>query len=224
MKGGQITRCSLGRSFCCASVPAPSLLMRGWGQGRKNDALSQHTWDSPDESRRETRVSAYHAIVATMPDGAMTMPTGAQRQTETSYLPAAAASHVVTVTKNSSAAAGVTVLTQAVAIKEIGPKETVVHFGEVYAFSPSFIAVYRDEPTLISFWNLQADDEHDFMLVDPYSNVVLKVLLPPLQETSYVFTFHQEGLFSFYCTLHQPEMSGQILVLPAKPAVMPSEK
>jgi plastocyanin len=78
--------------------------------------------------------------------------------------------------------------------------------------------VYRDEPTVISFWNLQADDEHDFMLADSRSNVLMKVLLPPLQETAYVFTFHQEGLFSFYCTMHQPEMSGQILVLPAKSA------
>jgi plastocyanin len=51
-----------------------------------------------------------------------------------------------------------------------------------------------------------------------------KVLLPPLQETAYVFTFHQEGLFSFYCTMHQPEMSGQILVLPAKPANLSPEK
>ena len=47
-------------------------------------------------------MSAYHVIGAAMPDGAMTMPTGSQRQTETSYLPAAAASHVVTVTKDSS--------------------------------------------------------------------------------------------------------------------------
>jgi plastocyanin len=29
-----------------------------------------------------------------------------------------------------------------------------------------------------------------------------------------VFTFHQSGLFNFYCTVHQPEMAGQILVLP----------
>jgi plastocyanin len=52
----------------------------------------------------------------------------------------------------------------------------------------------------------------------------MKVLLPPLQETAYVFTFHQEGLFSFYCTMHQPEMSGQILVLPAQPAILSPKK
>ncbi len=134
---------------------------------------------------------------------------------EPTYLPNRTAAKVVGVTPGDGpAAAAVTVLTQAVAIKETGPKQTVARFGEVYAFAPSFIAVHRDEPTALAFWNLQADDEHDFMLVDPDLNVLMKVLLPPLQKTSYVFTFHREGLFSFFCTMHQPEMSGQILVLP----------
>jgi len=130
------------------------------------------------------------------------------------YLPDAAASRVVAVTKGGETAAEITVLTQAVAIKETGPKATVSRFGEVYAFSPTFIAVHRDEPTLLSFWNLQPDDEHDFMLVDAKSRVLMHVELPPLQKTSYVFTFHEQGLFDFYCTVHQPEMSGQILVMP----------
>jgi plastocyanin len=135
---------------------------------------------------------------------------------EASYLPDATASQLVTVTPEGDAAAGITVLTQAVAVKETGPKQTVKRFGEVYAFAPAFIAVHRDEPTEISFWNLQPDDEHDFMLVDPDANVLMKAMLPALQKTSYVFTFHREGLFPFYCTMHQPEMSGQILVLPSR--------
>jgi plastocyanin len=149
--------------------------------------------------------------------GAMLMASGTRARGAThgpTYLPDAAASHVVTVTANGPADAGVTVLTEAVAIKETGPKATVKRFGEVYAFSPAFIAVHRDEPTAISFWNLQADDEHDFMLADPQSSVLMHVVLPPLKETAYVFTFRQEGLFTFYCTMHQPAMSGQILVLP----------
>ena len=135
---------------------------------------------------------------------------------ETTYLPDAAAARVITVAKDGPAEAGVTVLTEAVAIKETGPKATVKRFGEVYAFSPSFIAVHRDEPTQITFWNLQGDDEHDFMLADPEAHVLMHVVLPPLKETAYVFTFHQEGLFNFYCTMHQPAMSGQILVLPPR--------
>jgi plastocyanin len=133
------------------------------------------------------------------------------------YLPNAASSKVVTVTATGPADAGITVLTQAVAIKETGPKETVARFGEVYGFAPSFIAVRRDEPTAISFWNLQPDDDHDFMLVAPDLEVLMKVELPPLEKTELVFTFHREGIFNFYCTMHQPEMSGQILVLPAAP-------
>jgi plastocyanin len=137
---------------------------------------------------------------------------GAQR--ETTYLPDPATSKVVSVTRAGSAEEGFTILTQAVAIKETGPKETVDKFGEVYTFSPSFIAVHKDKPTMISFRNLQPDDEHDFMLVDPNFNVLMRVALPPLKEVSYVFTFHRQGLFKFYCTFHQPDMSGQILVLP----------
>jgi plastocyanin len=139
------------------------------------------------------------------------------RLAEPSYLPDAAASRVVTVTEAGTAAAGITVLTQAIAIKETGPRATVARFGEVYAFSPSFAAVRREEPTEITFWNLQPDDDHDFMLVSPDAQVLMKVLLPVLRKTTYVFTFHEEGIFTFYCTMHQPEMSGQILVLPSRP-------
>ena len=138
------------------------------------------------------------------------------RLAESSYLPDAAASRVVTVTEGGTAAAGITLLTEAVAIKETGPRETVRRFGEVYAFSPTFVAVHRDEPTEISFWNLQPDDDHDFMLVAPDAAVLMKVVLPALRKTTYVFTFHDEGLFTFYCTMHQPEMTGQILVLPTR--------
>ncbi len=150
------------------------------------------------------------AAVAATP---LAVPTGSAPQVP-DYLPNANASKVVAVGRDeSNAETAITVLTQAVAIKETGPEETVATFGEVYAFSPAFIAVHRDQPTAISFWNLQPDDVHDFMLVDPDLDVLMKVTLPPLRKTSYVFTFHHEGLFRFYCTMHQPEMSGQILVL-----------
>ena len=131
------------------------------------------------------------------------------------YLPDAAASKIVSVAKTGNAAAEVIVLTEAVAIKETGPKETVATFGEVYAFSPTFIAVQREVPTTLTFWNLQPDDEHDFMLASPDSRVLMHLKLLPLTKTSYIFTFHKEGIFNFYCAVHQPEMNGQILVLPA---------
>jgi plastocyanin len=132
------------------------------------------------------------------------------------YLPNAEASRVVSVTNAGPVRASILVQTHRAAVKETGPKETVARFGEVYAFSPNFIAVHREEPTQIRFWNLQPDDQHVFMLVDPDMQVLMSVLLPPLEETSYVFTFHREGMFNFYCAMHQPGMLGQILVLPPR--------
>ena len=130
------------------------------------------------------------------------------------YLPNAAASKIVSVAREGKAEAEVIVLTEAVAIKETGPKPTVAKFGEVYAFSPTFIATRREMPTMLTFWNLQPDDEHDFMLTAPDSTVLMHLKLKPLSKTSYVFTFHKDGIFNFYCAVHQPEMNGQILVLP----------
>ena len=132
------------------------------------------------------------------------------------YLPNAEGSRVVSVTTNGPVAATILVQTHAVAVKETGPKETVAKFGEVYAFSPTFFAVHRDEPTQVRFWNLQSDDNHDVMLIDPHGHVLMKLLLPPLKETAYVFTFHEEGLFSMICAMHLPSMNAQVLVLPPK--------
>jgi len=130
------------------------------------------------------------------------------------YLPENASAATITVENSDAAAAEVVILTQAVAIRETGPQQTVKRFGEVYAFSPATIIVHRDEPTRLRFWNLQPDDKHDVMLVDPEWNVLMKVTLPPLRETAHVLTFHREGLFRLYCTMHQPAMSGQVLVVP----------
>jgi plastocyanin len=130
------------------------------------------------------------------------------------YLPGVQDSKIVTVTKEGNASAEVTVLTQAVAVKETGPKATIERFGEVYAFAPSLVAVHRDEPTMITFWNLQPDDQHDFSIVDAKGKPLMDLPLAPLSRTSFIFTFHRPGIFQFRCLVHQPAMSGQILVLP----------
>jgi plastocyanin len=119
----------------------------------------------------------------------------------------------VTIARSGQARARIIVLTQGVAIKETGPAETIKTFGEVYAFVPQTLIVRRDEPTQIEFWNLQPDDLHDFMLTDPRDKVLVKTELAPLSKTVFVMTFHEEGLFPFYCAMHQPAMSGQILVI-----------
>jgi len=120
--------------------------------------------------------------------------------------------HGVTIARGGKATARVLVTMVGVAIKETGPAETVKQFGEVYAFSPEVFAVRRDQPTQITFWNLQPDDEHDFMLTDPRNHVLLQTKFAPLSKTTFVMTFHDEGVYPFYCTMHQPAMSGQIIV------------
>lgn len=138
------------------------------------------------------------------------------REKNNYYLPGKDQSPEVSVSSAGEAQAEIIVLTEAVAVKETGPKETIAKFGEVYAFAPSLIAVHKDEPTRLTFWNLQPDDEHDFMLADPDLNVMMHVKFKPLSKNSWVFTFHKEGTFPFYCAVHQPEMDGQILVLPSR--------
>lgn len=133
---------------------------------------------------------------------------------ESFYLPNPDAQRFVTISTNLAPTAAVLVQTQRVAVKEGGPKETVEKFGEVYAFSPNFFAVHRDEPTRIRFWNLQPDDNHGFMLMSPNSQVLMNAALPPLEETAFVLTFHEEGLYRFACSMHPNAMFGQILVLP----------
>ena len=129
------------------------------------------------------------------------------------FLPNATASEIITLSSGTTASASVIIVTQALAIKETGPALTVKKFGEVYGFSPSFISVEKDRPTRLEFWNLQPDDTHQFFIVGPKSESLLFVELPPLKKTSYVLTFHKEGLYSFQCPMHGAAMSGQIMVV-----------
>ena len=167
-------------------------------------------WEVPHEIRRALKIALTILLMLILVASASAAPP----MDKHFYLPDAAASKIVSVSKEGTPEAEVIVLTQAVAIKETGPKETVAKFGEVYAFSPTFIAIRRESPTMLTFWNLQPDDEHDFMLAAPDGTVLMHLKLMPLTKTSYVFTFHQAGIFDFYCAVHQPEMNGQILVLP----------
>ena len=149
------------------------------------------------------------------PKAATVQPAMAQEMAqEKGFWPDKAASKEVSLARTGKAPVMIVLQTHAVAVKETGPKATVAKFGEVYAWSPQLIVVHQNEPTRIRFWNLQPDDLHDFMLVSPNSQVLMKLLLPPLSNKSYVFTFHQQGLYTFLCSIHTPEMMGQILVLP----------
>lgn len=122
---------------------------------------------------------------------------------------------IVSVAASGRASASIVVQTRAVAVKETGPKATVARFGEVYAWSPTYFAVRENVPTRLQFWNLQPDDMHTFELLSQGGRILMLVTLPPLSKRSFVLDFHRPGLYTFRCTVHEPEMEGQIRVLPA---------
>jgi plastocyanin len=131
------------------------------------------------------------------------------------YLPNADNSKIVTVTRTGKPAAHVIIQIQAVATKGTDP-ETVARFGEVFSFAPATFFVHQDEPTQIEFWNLQEEMDHDFMMMDAKHDVMMQMQLPKYKKTSYVFTFHRQGVFDFTCSVHLPGMNGQIMVVPPR--------
>jgi len=130
------------------------------------------------------------------------------------YLPDANAQRFLTVENGGKPGQSLVMLTERVAVKETGPRQTVKKFGEVYAFSPAFLAVPRNQPVELSFWNLQPDDEHDVLFLAPDQTALMHWNLPPLSKTPFTYTFHEPGLYTLVCTMHRPEMTAQILVLP----------
>jgi hypothetical protein len=159
------------------------------------------------------RVAKFVLIVTLMV--AVLAPRPRARADDEGYLPSPAASKIVTAVPNGSARAGVVILTTTQPATQSDAGEMKA-FGILYTYSPRVIFVRRDEPTSFSFWNLQSDEHHDFMLADPAGQVLMKLILPELKKTQITLTFHKEGLYTFYCTMHQPEMSGQIYVLPPR--------
>jgi hypothetical protein len=158
-------------------------------------------------------ISAQAIFVVTVMLAAVLTP-GFSAHADDGYLPSAAASKIVTAVPDGAAAhSGVVILTETLPTGQPDPQEQKA-FGMLYTFSPRVIFVYRDEPTSFSFWNLQSDENHDFMLASAAGQVLMKMVLPELKKTAVTLTFHKEGLYTFYCTMHQPEMSGQIYVIP----------
>lgn len=161
-------------------------------------------------SNSSRRAGVLLGLVSITTFGACAFSTAAESAHELSKSP-----QIVSVTQSGRAAASIVLETRAVAVKETGPKATVAKFGEVYGFSPTLFVVQENQPTRIRFWNLQPDDTHNFELLGPHGHELVVLALPPLSDKSEIFDFHQPGLYTFKCTIHQPEMNGQILVVAA---------
>jgi plastocyanin len=91
--------------------------------------------------------------------------------------------------------------------KDFG-KGGVLEGKEVYAFSPSTIAVVEGDTIHFTFINPE-DDDHSFVLPD------LAVPLPPQTMTRATYVAKRPGIYPFLCAIqkHLPMMSGQLIVL-----------
>jgi plastocyanin len=78
-------------------------------------------------------------------------------------------------------------------------------------YSPDLLEVTEGDNVTIHFYNLDTTDRHTFTMGSPYN--INEDLLPGTNAT-FTFKAADEGVFRFYCTYHQPIMSGQLVVLP----------
>lgn len=81
-------------------------------------------------------------------------------------------------------------------------------------YSMPTIQVFRGDTAIIHFFNTEeaGGDNHSFTInEEPYN---LNVVLSPGQNKTITFEANTTGIFSYYCTFHQPIMRGQLIVEP----------
>ena len=78
-------------------------------------------------------------------------------------------------------------------------------------FAPDRIVVNRGDTVKIHFFNTEdVPEDHTFTMDAPYA--MNRVLLN-CQTTDFEFVASTAGLFPYRCTLHQPTMTGTLVVL-----------
>src|ERR1700746_431811 len=82
-------------------------------------------------------IAAMLSVCVTAPAQTTAAPLAKTDKPSRYYLPGPQAARILTVSKEANAAAEVTLMTEAVVVKETGSKVAIDHFGEVYAYSPS---------------------------------------------------------------------------------------
>ena len=81
-----------------------------------------------------------------------------------------------------------------------------------YIYSPSLIAVNKDDTVRIHFYN-PTDKAHPLTIATPYANdVVVAAQSNSIQNANITTTTSQAGSFPFHCKFHEPQMTGTILV------------
>ncbi len=78
-------------------------------------------------------------------------------------------------------------------------------------YIPSIFVANKGDSITMHFYNLDADDRHTFTIGEPYN---INEDLAPMHNATFTFKAGNEGVYRFYCTYHQPTMTGQLIVLP----------
>jgi plastocyanin len=91
-----------------------------------------------------------------------------------------------------------------------GINETKLGMPADYYIPNVFVANKGDSITM-HFYNLDADDRHTFTIGAPYK---INEDVAPMHNATFTFKAVNEGVYRFYCTYHQPTMTGQLIVLP----------
>lgn len=85
-------------------------------------------------------------------------------------------------------------------------------------FSMPVISALKGDTIVIHFFNTEdaGGDHHSFTILDkPYA---INVELSPGENKTITFDAKTTGVFTYYCTFHQPTMRGQLIVdLPNTP-------
>jgi len=79
-------------------------------------------------------------------------------------------------------------------------------------FSMPVISVLKGDTVVIHFFNTEdaGGDPHSFTILDkPYN---MNVELSPNENKTITFDANTTGIFTYYCTFHQPTMRGQLVV------------
>jgi plastocyanin len=81
-------------------------------------------------------------------------------------------------------------------------------------YSMTTMNVYKGDKVIIHFFNIEepGGDNHSFTIFDkPYN---INVVVHPGENKTITLDANTTGIFTYYCTFHQPTMRGQLIVQP----------
>ena len=79
-------------------------------------------------------------------------------------------------------------------------------------YSMQVMNVFKGDKVIIHFFNIEelGGDDHSFTIFDkPYN---IDVVVHPGENKTITLDTNMTGIFTYYCTFHQPTMRGQLIV------------